>query len=321
MVHPDQCHPVRPLRRDAEQNRQRILRAAAEVFTTRGLQASLDDVARHAGVGVGTVYRRFPDKESLVEALFEERLGQLAAIADKALAEPDSWTGLTGFLEQACELLSGDRGLREILMFATYGRDRVQAAKTRMQPLVTALVERAQRDGKLRADLHPTDMLFIEFMLTSVAGYAEQVRPQVWRRYLALVTDALLPARAGTTPLPVPALAPDEMTAVMRSIPHGRSLRQLSQAERRLADPGPGDGAAGDRDRRIMSPAAPFSSSLQPSIRAGQMLTWAAVDSPEHARAATRVAGLHLPWKLPRDHPHRAGDGPCPVRGRLDQPG
>jgi AcrR family transcriptional regulator len=215
--------PVRPLRRDAEQNRQRILRAAAEVFTGRGLQASLDDVARHAGVGVGTVYRRFPDKESLVEALFEERLGQVAAIAGQALAEPDSWTGLTGFLEQACELLSSDHGLREILMFAAYGRDRVQAAKTRMQPLVTALVERAQRDGKVRADLRPTDILFIEFMLTSAAGYAEQVVPEVWRRYFVLLTDALRPARDGTTPLPVPALTPDEMAVVMRSIPHGRS--------------------------------------------------------------------------------------------------
>jgi hypothetical protein len=99
----------------------------------------------------------------------------------------------------------------------------VQAAKTRMQPLITALVERAQRDGTLRADLHPTDMLFIEFMLTSAASYAEQVRPQVWRRYLALLTDALRPARDGTAPLPVPALTPDEMTAVMRSNSYGRS--------------------------------------------------------------------------------------------------
>jgi AcrR family transcriptional regulator len=218
---PHQRDPVRPLRRDAEQNRQRILRAAAEVFTARGLQASLDDVARHAGVGVGTVYRRFPDKESLAEALSKERLGQLAAIAKRALAEPDSWTGLTGFLEEACEMLGSDRGLREILMYAGYGHDRVQAGRTRMQPLVTALVERAQRDGKLRADLRPTDMLFIEFMLSSAAGYAQPVRPQVWRRYLALLTDALRPARDGPTPLPVPALTPDEMLTVMRSVPHG----------------------------------------------------------------------------------------------------
>jgi AcrR family transcriptional regulator len=209
----------RPLRRDAERNRQRILRAASEVFTSRGLQASLDDVARQAGVGVGTVYRRFPDKESLVEALFEERIQAMVVLAEKALAEPDSWTGLVSFLENACTLLATDRGLREIIMFATYGRDQVERGKARMQPLVTQLVERAQRDGALRQDLQPTDMIFIEFMLTSAASYAEPVEPGIWRRYLVLITDALRPARDRPTPLPEPALEPHQMLTVMRSIP------------------------------------------------------------------------------------------------------
>jgi len=209
----------RPLRRDAERNRQRILRAASDVFTTRGLQVSLDDVAQHAGVGVGTVYRRFPDKESLVEALFEERIQAMAALAEKALAEPDSWTGLVTFLESACTELATDRGLREILMFASYGRDRVERGKARMQPLVTQLVQRAQRDGHVRQDLRPTDIIFIEFMLSSAAGYAEPVQPELWRRYLALITDALRPAREGPTPLPEPALEPHQMLEVMRSIP------------------------------------------------------------------------------------------------------
>jgi AcrR family transcriptional regulator len=209
----------RPLRRDAERNRQRILSAAAEVFTTRGLQASLDDVARHAGVGVGTVYRRFPDKESLAEALFEERIEAMIALAEKALAEPDSWVGLVSFLEGACTQLATDRGLREILMFATYGRDRINRGRDRMRPLVTALVRRAQRDGQLRSDLRPTDVLFIEFMISAAARYAEPVKPEIWRRYLALITDALRPERAGTTPLPEPALRPHEMVVVMRSIP------------------------------------------------------------------------------------------------------
>ncbi len=209
----------RPLRRDAERNRQRILRAAAEVFTTRGLQASLDDVARHAGVGVGTVYRRFPDKESLAEALFEERIEAMVTLAENALAEPDSWVGLVSFLEGACTQLATDRGLHEILMFATYGRDRIGRGRDRMRPLVTALVQRAQRDGQLRSDLGPTDVLFIEFMISAAARYAEPVKLEIWRRYLALITDALRPQRAGTTPLPEPALRPDEMVAVMRSIP------------------------------------------------------------------------------------------------------
>ena len=73
--------PERPLRKDAERNRQRILAAAAEVFTERGLEATLDDVARHAGVGVGTVYRRFPDKAALADALFEERIDALVELA------------------------------------------------------------------------------------------------------------------------------------------------------------------------------------------------------------------------------------------------
>ena len=210
---------TRPLRRDAERNRQRILRAAAEVFTARGLQASLDDVARHAGVGVGTVYRRFPSKEALAEALFEERMEAMVALAEKALAEPDSWASLVSFLEGACTELATDRGLREILMFASYGRVRIERGRARMKPLVTALVARAQQDGRVRSDLRPTDILFIEFMISSAARYAEPVRPEVWHRYLTLITDALQPSREGTTPLPEPAVDPDEMLEIMRSLP------------------------------------------------------------------------------------------------------
>src|SRR5215472_4279290 len=93
--------PVRPLRRDAERNRQRILEAAAEVFTERGFAATLDEVARRAGVGVGTVYRRFPDKASLADALFTDRIDALVQLAERAQGEPDAWAGLTGFMEQA----------------------------------------------------------------------------------------------------------------------------------------------------------------------------------------------------------------------------
>src|ERR1700730_5924231 len=89
----------RPLRRDAERNRQRILAAAAEVFTERGLDATLDDVARAAGVGVGTVYRRFPDKDSLVSELFRDRIDALVTVAEEACESADPWRGLVDFLE------------------------------------------------------------------------------------------------------------------------------------------------------------------------------------------------------------------------------
>lgn len=210
-------HRVRPLRRDAEQNRQRILRAASEVFTARGLQATLDDVARQAGVGVGTVYRRFPDKDALVDALFEDKLQALVTRVERALEAPDSWTGLVTMMEQAGEMLTGDRGLLEMLMYATYGKDRVSRARARMQPVVTRVVERAQRDGKLRADFRPTDVPFIEFMLSMAAEYAAPVQPEIWRRYLTLIVDGMRPCRAETTPLPGDALTPEDMETAMRT--------------------------------------------------------------------------------------------------------
>jgi len=213
------ARPGRLLRADAERNRQRILTAAAELFTERGLEPSLDDVARHAGVGVGTVYRRFPDKASLADALFDERLDALVALAEHAQAQPDAWSALVSFLERSAEMLTTNRGLRQMLMFAAEGRERGICARDRMRPAIESLVRRAQADGQVRADLGPTDLPMIEFMVAAVAEYAWQVRPTVWRRYLALILDALRPASASGPPLPEPGLSADEMAEVMQSNP------------------------------------------------------------------------------------------------------
>jgi AcrR family transcriptional regulator len=212
----ERADPVRPLRRDAERNRQRILEAASEVFTERGLDVSLDEVARHAGVGVGTVYRRFRTKEDLVEALFVDRIEAVAALAEEATQVPDPWSGLAGFMEEAATMLARDHGLRQMMMFATYGGDKCWYARQRNQPLVTRLVERAQAAGQVRSDLRPTDIPFILFVLTDAAQFARQVSPEIWRRYLTLVLDGLRPERAGVTPLPVPAMLPDEFEMTMR---------------------------------------------------------------------------------------------------------
>ncbi len=206
----------RALRRDAERNRQRILEAAMEIFNERGLEVTLDDVARHAGVGVGTVYRRFPSKEDLVEALFVDRIEYVAALAEEAGEATDPWSGLVSFMAKMTELLAGDVGLRQLLMFSTYGRDGVSYARQRNLPLVARLVQRAQESGQLRLDLQPTDIPFIVFMLTDSTQFARQASPEIWRRYLSLLLDGLRPERAGVTPLPVPALLPEEMETTMR---------------------------------------------------------------------------------------------------------
>jgi AcrR family transcriptional regulator len=213
------CRAERPLRRDAERNRQRILRAAAEVFTQRGLDATLDDVARQAGVGIGTVYRRFPDKETLVAELFQDRIDALVAVAEDACAAPDPWLALVSFLEYAAAALAGDLGLRQLMMFATYGRDRVAYAREQMRPVVARLVERAQAAGALRPDFSATDVPLIAFLLASAAEYAGPVQPDIWRRYLALIIDGMRASRDGVSELPVAALTPDEIERSMRA--HG----------------------------------------------------------------------------------------------------
>jgi AcrR family transcriptional regulator len=206
----DGVKPVRPLRRDAERNRQRILKAASEVFTERGLDVSLDEVARHAGVGVGTVYRRFGTKEDLVEALFVDRIESVAVLAEEATRVSDPWSGLAFFMEQAAGKLAGDLGLRQMMMFAVYGGDKIWYARQRNQPLVTKLVERAQAAGQLRSDLRPTDIPFILFVLSEAAQFARQTSPEIWRRYLTIVLDGLRPEREAVTPLPVPAMRPED---------------------------------------------------------------------------------------------------------------
>jgi AcrR family transcriptional regulator len=217
---PADCRGERPLRRDAERNRQRILHAAAEVFTQRGLDATLDDVARQAGVGVGTVYRRFPDKESLVAELFQDRIDAIVTVAEEACAAPDPWRALVSFLEYAAATMAGDLGLRQLMMFATYGRDRVAYAREQMRPAVSRLVERAQAAGRLRSDFDATDVPLIAYMLASAAEYASPVQPDVWRRYLTLIVDGMLPSRDGTSELPVAALTPEEIEESMRA--HGQ---------------------------------------------------------------------------------------------------
>jgi AcrR family transcriptional regulator len=205
----------RPLRRDAERNRQRILAAAADLFTERGLDATLDDVAKAAGVGIGTVYRRFPDKETLISELFKDRIDALVTVAEQACAVPDPWRGFVTFLEFAATTMAGDLGLRQLMMFGTYDRDQVCYARDRITPVLTRLVERAQASGDLRPDFRATDVKMISFMLASIAEYTASVAPEVWRRYFAILVDGLRPSRHGITEFPVPALTVTDIAGLM----------------------------------------------------------------------------------------------------------
>ncbi|WP_030434798.1 TetR/AcrR family transcriptional regulator [Actinoplanes subtropicus] len=213
----------RPLRRDAERNRQRILRTAHRVFAERGLDVSLDEIAQRADVGVGTVYRRFPTKEALVEELFERRLQEVVEIGQQALADPDPWRGLITFIDGACAQQAGDRGLREVMLGARYGNDRVARVRDSFQPIVAELVARAHAGGRLRADFAGTDVPLLAAMVNAVADYAREVNADVWRRYLTILIDGIAASRVDGTPLPVAPLDEDQVDRAMRSWhPHSR---------------------------------------------------------------------------------------------------
>src|SRR3954467_9172291 len=157
------------LRADAERNRQRILDAAGELFAQKGLAVGLDEIARHAGVGVGTAYRRFASKDELIEALFEDRVGLIAGLAEQALAAEDAWEGFAGFIEGAVGLHIANRAVKELIFTTSGAYERVGRAREQIAPLVAQLVERAQATGDLRADVELTDMPILQFLLAGAA--------------------------------------------------------------------------------------------------------------------------------------------------------
>jgi AcrR family transcriptional regulator len=193
----------RPLRADAARNRERLLAAADEVFAAKGLSVGLDEIARHAGVGVATAYRRFPDKALLVDALLEDRVARIAALAEEALAHDDAWAGLVGFIEASLELHTSHRGLKELL-FGGHGAALATRARSRLMPAVRELVRRAQEQGQLRADVEFTDVPLIQLMVVALSELGGPHADGLWRRYLGIVLDGLRTPEP--RPLPRPPL-------------------------------------------------------------------------------------------------------------------
>lgn len=209
--------PGRPLRRDAVRNRQRLIEAAREVFAERGVNVTLDDIARHAGLGVGTVYRRFPTKEALIEAVFDELSERMVEIAERCMEYEDSWAGLVTFLERMNDVVAGDRGVRDVVLSTRRGFETAEKTRASMAPAVNELIARAKADGHLRPDVERTDLFLIDVMVDAARWYTRGVAPEQWRRCLALVLDGLRNRREGPSELPEPALDEAALSKAMRA--------------------------------------------------------------------------------------------------------
>jgi AcrR family transcriptional regulator len=189
----------RPLRADARRNRAAVVKAARAVFARDGKSAQMDDVARRAKVGVGTVYRHFPTKEALLAALAEDRFEQIAGYAADALEVEDPWEAFTGFLRRCADLQASDRALSQMLVEQPGAMSEAAQARQDLQDATRTLVDRAQAAGVLRADFEPPDVGLV------MCGLSGLVRKDwagpTWERVLALVLDGLR-TEAHRTPMP-----------------------------------------------------------------------------------------------------------------------
>ncbi len=205
----------RPLRADAERNRQRILAAARELFAERGLNVTLDDIAERAGLGVGTVYRRFASREELIEALFGEKLEEIVGVAQAALEIADPWEAFSYFLLQMAERQAQDRGLKEVLLGTSVGRDHVARIRARMRPLGEQLIQRAVAAGRLRDDIVASDLPLLQLMVGTIADAGADIDPELWRRFMALLLDGMRADGPPRQALPGPPLALSQLDEVM----------------------------------------------------------------------------------------------------------
>jgi AcrR family transcriptional regulator len=179
----------RPLRADARRNRERVMTAARETFAADGLEAQVDDIATRAGVGVGTVYRHFPTKETLVEAIAAAGYEEMCSIARESLELDDPWKAFSDFMWRGARMHRHDRAQCEIHSTRPDVVQRVSGDKHELLALVAELIARGQAAGVIRADLSADDMPTIWCSL----GAAQQRSPDDarWERYLQVVLDGL----------------------------------------------------------------------------------------------------------------------------------
>jgi AcrR family transcriptional regulator len=190
------------LRADARRNRERIVEAARVVFAEQGLGASLNEVARRAGVGLATLLRRFPSRDQLVAAALGDRMGEFFALVERALDDPDPWHGFCGLVERICAMQAGDLGFTEVLTQAFPGSGEFEELREQAYQRIVELFDRAKAAGRLRPDFSPHDFPMLLManagVVTATAGLAPATSP----RLIACLLQAFSTGPGG--PLPPP---------------------------------------------------------------------------------------------------------------------
>jgi AcrR family transcriptional regulator len=205
---------ARGLRSDAARNRAAILAAARDTFAEQGLEAPLEVIAARAGVGIATLYRRFPTREALVGAALMEKIAQYAQAAEQALAAADAWAAFAGFVQRICELQACDRGLGDLLSMTLSADEHIEQVRRAANDNVITLIERAKASGTLRDDFVGEDLLLLVIATAAVMQVTRADAPDAWRRFVALALDAF--KRQDSPGLPAPPTTVQMTRAMVR---------------------------------------------------------------------------------------------------------
>ena len=215
------------LRVDAERNRQRVVAAARQAFAELGLEVPMEEIARRAGVGVGTLYRRYPTRGDLIAAAFEAKMTAYAEATREALAGPDPWRGFCDYVERICAMQAGDRGFTTVLTMTFPTAKQFEADRARAYADFTTLVERAKAAGSLRADFVAEDMPMFLMANAGVLAATADAAPEAWRRLVGYLIQAC--AASAAQPLP-DSPGPRRMyKAMLRATRHQRDRRPAKE--------------------------------------------------------------------------------------------
>ena len=206
-------HVQRPLRRDARESREKLVAAARTEFAARGVDASLEKVAREAGVAIGTLYRHFPTRLDLLVAALGPGLQTFVDGAEKAMKMDDPWEGFVAYLENLFALQAGDRGFNDFLSRRFPGNAETEQIHDALCRQIEDVLERAQDAGKARPDITQADIVNLIWSNGRIIDATSAKAPTAWRRQLYLMLDAYRAERAH--PIPEPPMTDEQLYDAM----------------------------------------------------------------------------------------------------------
>ncbi|MEU5837750.1 helix-turn-helix domain-containing protein [Streptomyces diacarni] len=206
-------------RRDARRNRELLTDAAHEVFTEQGLEAPFDVIARRAGIGNATLYRHFPTRAALVDAVFRDLLTHTMTVGEQARTAEDAWSGLCDYLAEIFTVLATDRGANDLMTTHLEGVETLETVHAHNRETVEILLRRGHAEATIRADVTTEDLLFSFAALgRAVPALTAATTPDAWRRPLTLFLDALRAPTLSPSPLPTPPLTPPQLATTLHQL-------------------------------------------------------------------------------------------------------